>query len=812
MRTKPGWTTVFLLVFVSMAGSLWAEVPAWQTDSDWMRLEGRIHHDEGVPALGFRIVKDDESGWPRLKKLNLNDRRTTYTFPTMFCDLGEIRVPGVQKPGKAEGEGDWSHVRISYGNPDRPELSLVASRVCPALVVQTRRNALKLFCERRRFAGFKGRAEQVWESGGPPTMLESSVGGAWTLCWFGSDPGIVTCRNPYPHDGRHWINPELQESDCPVLLSFGSPPRSVSAGEDGLRVQFADSGEPNSVVMLPLRGDLLPLSKETQEWSDGLPQEVFQECEWWSDHLAQVPYAVEETCGYYPDRDATVLTERMKYLKIRDGGTRLAPLPPMAALAMEQGFPMTLTAGGEEVDYVESGAPTFFGPWGGVEDVDSYSMEIPGLGRLVRERRAVGDPVVRDSTLVRELESEIEKMLEAGHLAPWYCARNCYGAGYRCYWRHQTRFTWSNPGETLYVLAQALPLLSHNLQDRVISYMKKERAEYPPEEVVHTPVLEGTRRERHLLGDREIFRQHQDLVNQHNYHIANDLVPEESLYYLSCYYDATGESPGRERLGELRGILEPYLRRQDWATLGFRTFRRPTELCQSGWGGVHDANCHLAGLIGYLRLAERTGDAEADECRGQLARAVLWRYALGRYARYFGERGFYEISDDPAWMAKWLEGSWVGHMITYDWTGPLDDVRQVTRLSPYGLQLSNSPWDRFHPQSVVPFLGAIPELGRFAKRHLKREMRAFSRRYERTTPGWFIAKCRTNINAEFEYLAPEEPYQLFLIRAWVLGESGRELESYLDTPWMARGDLYYIHKLAETVKAYRGWTWRQKKN
>ena len=46
-------------------------------------------------------------------------------------------------------------------------------------------------------------------------------------------------------------------------------------------------------------------------------------------------------------------------------------------------------------------------------------------------------------------------------------------------------------------------------------------------------------------------------------------------------------------------------------------------------------------------------------------------------------------------------------------------------------------------------------------------------------------------------------YSLFTARAWVLGDSGKSLQGRLDVSWTARGDLFYMHKLAETIKAYR---------
>ena len=158
-------------------------------------------------------------------------------------------------------------------------------------------------------------------------------------------------------------------------------------------------------------------------------------------------------------------------------------------------------------------------------------------------------------------------------------------------------------------------------------------------------------------------------------------------------------------------------------------------------------------------------------------------------------------------MAKFFEGTWVGQLITYDWKSYLDDVRQVTIMTPYGVQWSDSPAMNFHGVSVAPFSKAAPEVGRLAKDNFAAEMKAFSERYEMAQPAWFIARGNTNINAEFCYTAPEESLQVFCIRAWVNGESGEKLERYLDTPWMERGDLYYLQKLVETIRAYRGATW-----
>ena len=56
-------------------------------------------------------------------------------------------------------------------------------------------------------------------------------------------------------------------------------------------------------------------------------------------------------------------------------------------------------------------------------------------------------------------------------------------------------------------------------------------------------------------------------------------------------------------------------------------------------------------------------------------------------------------------------------------------------------------------------------------------------------------------------IMPNDSYQLFMAHAWVAGTPAATLERYIDVPWVAIGDDYYLLKLAETIKAYRGITW-----
>jgi hypothetical protein len=49
---------------------------------------------------------------------------------------------------------------------------------------------------------------------------------------------------------------------------------------------------------------------------------------------------------------------------------------------------------------------------------------------------------------------------------------------------------------------------------------------------------------------------------------------------------------------------------------------------------------------------------------------------------------------------------------------------------------------------------------------------------------------------------------MFMAHAWLAGTPPEALRRYIDFSWTARGDLFYMHKLAEAIKAYRGVEWR----
>ncbi len=808
-----------LLAALASAG----EWPDFHTEGHGLRpLEQR------VGALGFQVSLQ---GWPRLHKaavpyyadgIPLGHRGAIATL-----DLGAIAAEG--QPGKpALVASDWAHCSLAIGDA----LKLHLSRLTPALVVESRKKTLAFF------AGDKAPRPILFATPGGVAQAER-LGELplkdcpWLLAWFGKGGGFRSTRLPYCYDGRGWMPGPTALVDCPLLFVFPRSPGALAIGPAGLAVTFdelADGG--GRLAVLPLFGDCYPPARETEGWANTLPENIKKHCDWWAEHLAEVPLTATESCARDDKADTITLTTRLRFLKLRDGGRRFAPLPPILALARDQGFPIELSG-----PVTPTSVLTTIGPHAGIEGAEEYTCRVAGLGKYVLEHRVVGDAAKEPERLARMLGEEVAKVVQAGHLAPWYPAVNAYGAGYRTYLFLAGMLTWANPGETLYILGETLPLLDKATQGQLLAYLKKERADYPPEKIAVLRVEDGARRERWRLEPaeiNEILLEHNQLVNTQNFYAVNRLIPEENLYYLAEFARHAGSDDVARAWPELRASLYPYLARQDWASLG--SYRRPGRNSTfDGHGGVVDASHHFAALVGALRIARAAADAHGERLLwGQFAKAAILRYALGRYANYLHDNRLIVLPTDPGltqeqyldlcgeiatsgkvkglwgkadWHARWLSGSWSGRLVTYNWTGPEDDVRSVLRLDEFGV-LFDEVLTQYAGKGLFAYRGLVPELGRFLADHQKAKARVFVDRVAEHMPDWYLALCTANIGAEYNYLAPEDSYQCFLARAWIVGEPPESLARFLDVPWMARGDLYYIHKLAETIKAYRGVAWK----
>jgi outer membrane protein assembly factor BamB len=215
----------------------------------------------------------------------------------------------------------------------------------------------------------------------------------------------------------------------------------------------------------------------------------------------------------------------------------------------------------------------------------------------IKPANNAGQPIHQDE-LVRRLESEISKILDAGHLRPGY-----YNAGQ---FTNYSQFAdyFDNPGDTIYTLAHAYPYLSPQLQDRTRAYLNREFQDY------FDPVLyasigwaDGVARESMQLPP-EVESSLSQFPKRQASRGFSWLYPQHNLYAMWKYAEIFRSDAGRV-YDLARSVLQVPV--PDLATTDYFA-QRPYEL-----------NAYIAGYIGFLELQQLAGRATDDaELRGRV--------------------------------------------------------------------------------------------------------------------------------------------------------------------------------------------------
>jgi len=249
------------------------------------------------------------------------------------------------------------------------------------------------------------------------------------------------------------------------------------------------------------------------------------------------------------------------------------------------------------------------------------------------------------------------------------------------------------------------------------------------------------------------------------------------------------------------------MQEQDWATsywfAGFDEQRI----------AVVNVNRHLAGLIGFLRMATGMGDTDAEAlARCLFAKVVALRLALARYPRYLYESGLTELPTDPSWQVKFAAGKWWGLIFNYDWVDAYDDARQVVGLDQYGVLLHDhsgfGPCDTgLCSPYLVAYRDMTPELGRLLAHYAPEDSEVYLQKTQAIIPHWYASFGEGALGFEHNLSHPVDAYQLFMAEAWLESPTPETLLQYIDIPWLQAGDLHHMQKLAEAIRAYRGSAW-----
>ncbi len=758
--------------------------------------------------------------------------------------------------------------RLVFGN-DRDDLSLTVTRLSPALLLESDAATVELFAREERElypapakttppapgvvkplrwaapaadgvvrTGILGTQQagelpsMDWETrvaraepcsaDDPAAPPLGQLGRPWLLLWYGSDSPLASSKVPqsilpgptYPGLPRAST---LFQADVPLLLVFGRAPKAIELKGDGDAARFLISfdGGAGKLAVLPLFGHDLRPAAETERWLETFPDEVRERCEAWASCLAEFPVDVKETAAYDGETDRVTLANEFSYIRLSPGGRRFAPVPPMLALACSQGLPVRFSQ-----EPTDLRCPTQFGPMMGIAG-DGYSWSMDGLGGLVRARRAVGAPTPGTAALEGELAAEVSKVLDAGHLAPW-----------RQIMRHYEFQHFSDPADTLYLLCEALPALPPDLQGRLADYLRAEYGAYPPQQTAELPLEAGARREVQTHFPEGFFDRHLDYGGPTYVHEPG--LPIYRAYGVARYFEAVGEKPPRQVVEAYGESMRVALEARDWASLSWfwgkysRVHGRNPHRSVKGedFAGyvrlrhfaVAPRHVHrdAAGLIGYLRLCRLAGRPAEEEAWGQLARLAALRFALARYGQYLAVSGFFKMPEDEETQALLSRST--------DFSRPENHMQQVLCVNQHGVFMhanvskelsqynySNSRGEYCsHTVYEVAFQDLSPEFARImAHFELSADAQRLLDFFEEVHSTWFVRHADDLHvgRSEQVYTYPTDSHELFMAHAWLAGTPPERLERYIDVPWTPLGDLFYMHKLAETIKAYRGVEW-----
>lgn len=839
---KKCWRLVLALSTTTLMA---AELPDWQGADSWYGLkEDQNAKSQAVGGLAFQwgesLSEERPAGWS-YQPVNAQSKHRGYIFGSTDIEgRGESIYGGFLEPSRralphVDYARTWAHTVLTY-----PAYRVHVSRVTPALVVETE----------EAFIGFSnpGGAFPAWffygiEGGGSSGInfltkgethkfepLELPETCAWIL--FGYGDVFEANRAPPPWLGNWQTKGIEYKGDKPLLFVFSKPPESLEVSRSGDGVAFHFESEGVSMAMVQPFGRF-DQAIPTMEWQTPagpgvdakLPAQAEARCTAWAEMLRSVPVDVKETFSVKDD-GGVVIRQSFVYLDL-DGNAprdkRWMPIPPIWALAMQEGFELKIPG---EVD--DTGAYTYAGPYMGMWGDGTYEAVFPGLDRYWRETRVFGEPDSDPEWLApyaRKLEREARKTVEAGHLAPWL-----YNPLHR-----NVQLQWPNSAQTPYYLVEALPALPVDIREQVFAYVRAEDGQYPSDtDKWWLSYNEGARRESAILD--ETFKQRWASHFARNFYNRNSMIPVETLYYLAALYRELPENglPDiKERWPRMKAIIGPHLGRLDWASgffftedLGERSGVKqhsaygsqancPLYAGTGGPSGVRMLNRWFSGVVGYARLAHMAGDSEGVEfAQYLLARATVSRYTAAVFSRNLYRHGLRALPDADTLKEIYSKpgGSFeaISRKRFYEWHGPEDDVSQVVRLDGFGVRIEpfGNSYNGWFPAVIGPFTDMTPELGRFLRENdaTRETSEAYIRAWDRM-PDWYATKVEDHFGAEQGFEWPEVSLQLILARLWVLGEAPEDVARYIDVPWTPVGDCYQMHKLAELIKAARGAEW-----
>lgn len=778
-----------------------------QRESDLFHRKQRV-----VGGLGLEVCV---GGWPRLLQrgfLDVADRssgnRDVYGIAG-WCDLGQVRLGSQNVKPKLAGR-TWCYLKYSIDAGQT--LTWIVSRLSPGTLFESQSGRIELFAGEKacgkgmtrkethtrrvpQYVCFSSNGRAVVGKTSSPLSLKN-MSESWLLFWYGNTSYFYRTKVPNILWGAKKLNECMRTdyfvpADLPVLVVFQKKPVRIEPTRDSLAASF--QGGAGTLVVLPVLGFYHPPAKETEQWKDGVPADVVDRCRVWARRLKHFPLTCRETYRV-KDHDSVTIQQQFTYLDLADEwGTkaeRIAPVPPVVALAQAYGFSVKSSG-----DCAEHAIQTHSGPYSGIAGTDTASFTVRGLGPYVDQTARSNPPLGADAkVLARELKDEVTRMIDAGDLAPAMSLGKKHAG--------KMEFHFANPADTILALAEAIPYLDDPTVASATEHVRDVIQEMNPLKCLKAPNFGRARREYFDPVDADYFKK---IVGYPRMAATTNISQEQranSVYALWAFARAAGsDDMFKEPWDDIKSVALSVSRAADWATCGyFRPYG-------GNRGSIEAVQGQFARYIALARMAERFNDAETEQrAIYALARTACLFFSQGKIVPYMYDQKFQTVDADPNWMAELSmttgDGGrgllWTGH-----WAGAEDDVRQVIRWDEFGPVVAQMYGDMWFPVFTL-FQDLTPEAGRFLGDHMLDECTRYVAAVERNAPHWFVTRRDPSFGTEVCSDSPRNSYGVFLGKAYALGTKGSDLMRNQDVPFCRVGDLYHIRRLVANLRAFGG--------
>ncbi len=676
-------------------------------------------------------------------------------------DLGALKTADGKDLEIIKQDADWAHNRLTLGaGEDEPAVYLTLSRLTPAVLFETGTGGVTLNLPTTSLKAVLSDGKNATAADLSATLVCNNMDAGWMLLYWDQPSGVEM-----PQYIRERVRGARGDADArlcrpPLLLIFSEPTVTVKSG-DGTTFNFE-----KKMVMMPLYG------VGQGEGVSAADERVIERCDFWAKRMSNFPTTARESYSYAADGDRVTVSQKVEFTEVRAGGAAFAPVPPMVALAKVSGMPIVFDKEPADADY-----RTAYGPYWLIENARQFSWSVQGLSKYVDNPPLPGPSNDRSKGLEAELNKEIDAVVSEEYLAPWIYETRRFGPMGNVYWRMAS--------ETVYFLAQLLPVLDQTYQQRVKDYLRQYCQQFPLLETASLSTLKGARRERYNPG-KDPFYVTQGAPNEVTFAVVRGLAE---------YCSAADEKLSDEDWAKVAELMAESLAGSEWATGGWCLDKTPEPIVPAKRIHATDldlptkiANRHVGNLVGMLRLARLCGKQDSPEAQaawGRLARELAYRLALAKYVYWLC----------PPDGLQPFTADWDAH-------SGANELRTMN-------QFEVNCWD--HTQDwrwavYVAYLEMTPEVGLFLHDYARNESVAFLEAVDRTWPMWWLANMTAEIGNDSSagLIQPVNAYSLYMADAWIKGEDGATLTGRADVSWTARGDFFYMHKLAEAIKALRG--------